>query len=124
MNYKEKFNTWIDNINLVETPPVDIIAFWFGLIETTVGYEIYLIGSKKYDKNDDDWACFNDFEPQEKYLKIPTQNTKNKDWETILADSISIIKGYVETDKFMDSIFKNSVAVAVGFDSGDLHLIK
>ena len=79
MSFEEKFNYWIDNVNLTENPPSDIIAYWFGLLETTVGYEIYLIGSKQYDKNDDDWACFNDFEPKEKYLEIPEVNSMNKE---------------------------------------------
>ena len=65
---EEKIEYWLDQMN-VETSclPADIVAFNFGLFETENGYGIYLIGSKSYDEQDDDWACDIDFEPEDKY---------------------------------------------------------
>jgi hypothetical protein len=63
---------WIDGITKAENPDKTIVAYYFGLFETHDGYTIYLVGSKEYDSEDDDWACNNDFSPSEKYLPLET----------------------------------------------------
>ena len=79
---KEKiFNDWLDKITRTENPNSDIIAYYFGIMETANGYEIYLVGSKEFDEDDGGWACNTDFMPTDKYLKLGQQET---DWEKIL----------------------------------------
>ena len=64
MTTQEKFNNWLDDIIKNEKPNSDIIAYWVGIFETEEGYETYLIGSREFDSNDDDWACNVDFTPE------------------------------------------------------------
>lgn len=124
MKYKNEFKKWIQDINDNESPNDKIIAFWFGLFETTDGYTLYLTGSNEYDKNDDDWAYNNHFEPSNKYLPLPKQYVANKNWQNILTDSIEIVDEYLESKDFKNSIFSKAVAVAIGFDNGDLYRLK
>jgi len=124
MTFEKEFNNWINGINKNEKPLNEIVAFWFGLIETEDGFTMYLIGSKEFDENDDDWACNNDFEPTNKYFDLPTNYTNGKSWNVILNDSLKILKDYANSSEFSTSIFRNAIAVACGFDDGDLNRIK
>lgn len=124
MKYRNEFKKWIQEISDNESPNSSIIAFWFGLFETTNGYTLYLTGSNEYDKNDDDWACNNHFEPSNKYFPLPKEYVTNKNWQNILTDSIEIVNEYLESTDFENSILKEAVAVAIGFDNGDLYRLK
>ncbi|MFK7813122.1 MAG: hypothetical protein AB8B59_11545 [Maribacter sp.] len=124
MSLETKFNSWLEQINQEENPKTDIIAFYFGLFEKPNGFSMYLIGSKEYYDDDDDWACNNDFEPENKYMEFPTEFSEGKGWEEILNAAKKLIKDYTESDNFLNSIFKNAKAIVTGFDDGDLILIK
>ena len=54
MTIEQTFEEWLENINQTETVDNSIEGFNFGLIETTNGFEMYLIGSKTFDKDDED----------------------------------------------------------------------
>mgnify|MGYP006198081177 CR=1 FL=1 len=49
MIIEQAFAEWLDNINEIEKIDNSIIGFNFGLFETTKGFEMYLIGSKKFE---------------------------------------------------------------------------
>jgi hypothetical protein len=115
------FNDWLDTILKTEKPNADIIAYYFGILETTNGYETYLVGSKEFDEEDDDWACNSDFEPENKYLKIGQKGT---DWKLILEDVQQHIENYTHTLNFENSFLEKAKAIATGFDDGDLYRIK
>src|SRR3989339_523760 len=76
---KDKISTWLKRINDNESIPKDIKAFNIGIFESEKEYMIYLIGSKEYDTLDDDWACNEDFIPEEKYLGLG-KKSKKLDW--------------------------------------------
>jgi hypothetical protein len=115
------FNNWLDKILKTEKPSADIVAYYFGILETTKGYETYLIGSKEFDEEDEDWACNTDFEPKNKYLTIGQNEV---DWELILADVKKNIENYIQTPNFKNSFLEKAKAIATGFDGGDLFIIK
>lgn len=115
------FNNWLDEILKTEKPNADIIAYYFGIMETTEGYETYLVGSKEFDEEHDDWACNTDFVPKNKYLAIGQAGT---DWELILADVKQHIEKYIQTSKFKNSFLEKAKAIAMGFDDGDLHRVR
>lgn len=124
MTFENEFNNWISDINSHENPSKDIIAFWFGLFETENGFTMYLIGSKEFAENDDDWTCNEDFEPKDKYLNLPNESTTGRNFENVLEDSIDILRAFLESNDFKTSIFSSSIAIAIGFDDGDLIRIK
>jgi len=115
------FNNWLDKILSTEKPNTDIIAFYFGILETTSGYETYLIGSKEFDEEDDDWACNTDFVPKDKYLKL---GQTDAEWENILANVKHYIKNYIQTSNYKNSFLDKAKAIATGFDDGDIFRIK
>jgi hypothetical protein len=115
---------WLFKMCDTETPDKSIIAYNFGLFETENGYTIYLIGSKEYDKDDQDWATNNDFEPSLKYYPLPTSQYKNLEWEKVLERIKYQLKDFTKTEKFKNSFFAKAKAITTGFDDGDLIKIK
>lgn len=121
MNTQQKFNNWLDSILATEKPDKDIIAYWFGIFESTDGYQIYLIGAKIFDENDDDWACNVDFAPQNKYLIIGQNEV---DWQAILEKTKKYLTDYLQLPIVKNSFLDKSTAIACGFDNGDLFRLK
>ena len=124
MLLEKEFDFWIDEVNKTENPDNEVIAYWFGLFQTEKGYSMYLNGSIEFDDEDDDWACNTDFEPKNKYFEFPDDYVIGKNWEAVLEDSLRLLQGYLARPEFKESIFKNAIAIAAGFDNGDLNRIK
>jgi hypothetical protein len=124
MTIEQTFAEWIEKINENETVDNSIIGFNFGLFETTNGFEMYLIGSKTFDKDDEDWATNVDFEPKQKYFQFGKEFSADKDWQEILKITETLIFNYVSSEKFKTSIFANAKGITTGFDDGNLTIIK
>lgn len=112
---------WVIQTVKSNSIPDEIIAFNFGMYETEDGYCIYLIGSKHYDKDDDDWACDEDFVPTNNFLIIPF-NDKKDDWDVFLNKIVDIISSLITTCPELSPL--SSRYVTVGFDDGNLIRIK
>lgn len=120
----QRFHEWVDNINQTERIDKSIIAFNFGLFESKEGFTMYLTGSKIFDKDDDDWAANMDFEPKQKYFSFGNELLKDKDWQDILKCAESLVQSYVKSEDFKTSIFAQAIAITLGFDDGELTIIK
>jgi hypothetical protein len=120
----QRFHEWVDNINETERIDRSIIAFNFGLFESKEGFIMYLTGSKIFDKDDDDWATNRNFEPKQKYFSFGNEFLKDKDWQDILKYAESLVQSYVKSEDFKTSIFAQAIAITVGFDDGELTIIK
>lgn len=123
MTVEQRFSEWIDNINQEEIVDSSIIGFNFGLFETTDGYKMYLIGSKTFDKDDEDWATNVDFEPKQKYFKLGEEFSRDKDWQDVLKFSEKLVTNYVNSKYFQKSIFVKAYGITTGFDDGNLTII-
>ncbi|MDI9880252.1 hypothetical protein [Flectobacillus longus] len=121
MTTQQKFNSWLDTILTNEKPEKDIIGYYFGLVTTEEGYQAYLIGSKTFDESTDDWACNIDFSPVNKYLFL---GQKDLAWYQILDNFKTYLIDYSKTSVFKNSFLENSIAIAYGFDEGDLFRLK
>lgn len=124
MTIEKSFEAWLDQINKTEKVDSSIIAFNFGLFESNNGYTIYLIGSKEYDEENEDWATNVDFEPKDKYLHLEKVLIKTNNWEDVLSLSTKLISNYVSSPKYNVSILKDAQAITTGFDDGNLIKIK
>lgn len=120
----QRFHEWVDNINETEKIDKSIIAFNFGLFESEEGFTMYLTGSKVFDEDDDDWATDMDFEPNQKYFSFGNDFLINKDWQDILKYAESLVQSYVKSEDFKTSIFAQAIAITLGFDDGELSIIK
>ena len=92
MTTQQKFNNWLGDIIVAEKPEITIIAYWFGLFESTEGYEIYLIGTKTFDEDDPDWVCNPDFIPKNKYLTV---GLKDAEWQSVLEEVKKYLTNYL-----------------------------
>ncbi|MDA7501772.1 hypothetical protein N8482_00695 [Chitinophagales bacterium] len=124
MTFEREFLDWMTSMNQTEKPGKEIIGFWFGLFETTTGYTMYLIGSKEFDEQDDDWACNCDYQPLNRDIDLPSHYVKGKEWEDVLHDSLEIISNYISSATFRTSFLADAIAIAAGFNGGDFHRLK
>ena len=114
LNY-ENVEKWLDDI-FIKKLPDNIIAFNFNLYEDEDNkWSIELIGSDKYDPNNDDWACSEIFTTRNN----PFVFSIVRDWNEILNEVKSIISIYLNTGKY-NIILKSSNAISIGFVDGDL----
>lgn len=119
MSSTDSFQKWIQRISFSESSNESTKAFNFGIIETTNGHSLYLIGAKIFDPDDDDWATTIDFEPSEKYFRLKEEEC-GKNWKEVLDYSVELISNYVKSAMFNESLLKNATAITTGFDDGDL----
>lgn len=111
---QEAFNDWLDvilaDINKLPT------AWNFNLYEPS---HMELVGTKSFDRKDEDWACDEIFASREKYPFFILPETS---WEESLQNAILLIKNYLKNGNYK-SRFLETHAVACGFTDGDLKLI-
>ena len=80
-----------------------------------------VIGAKKYDAEDDDWACEEDFVPEQRecpYFEID----ESIEWEKVLEIATSILQELVE--ELNDNKLLKIEHITTGFCDGDLVIIK
>jgi len=123
-NIYSKFEEWLLKIIKKERPKKEIIAYNIGIFKTKVSFSLYLMGSKKYDAEDSDWACKQDYFPADRYFDFPKDYAKDKDSHQIENDVLAFSKKFSESLKFKESFLGKAEAVTIGFDDGDLHTIK
>jgi len=115
---ESKLEKWLNSISSEEKIPNTIKAINIGLFETQEGYSLYLIGSNTYSSTDDDWASNEDFTPKNKYLGFNFD--KKLEWREFLDwvhhESKNIIG--------KNNLFTNIDTITVGFDDGELILVK
>jgi hypothetical protein len=119
----ENFSNWIKEIDSTNPDTENVKAYNFGLFESEKGYSVYLTGSNQYDEDDDDWACNEDFVPNQKYFELPDYFIEGKNWDKIQRDFAEVIRKFIESDSFRNSFLAKAEAITVGFDDGDLERV-
>lgn len=113
---------WLKTID--RTVPTDIIALNIGAFETETGYALHISGARHYDVHNDDWACNEDFVPENRYLEIKNTNSSQSDWKEFQRLAIGAISSYINDNADDNtSLFYNKI-VTFGFDDGDLIRLK
>lgn len=109
---------WITDIDKDEILPHDIIALSFNIYEP---YGLELVGSKRYDANNEDWACEEDFVP--KVRRCPDfQLSGGFERQEVLDIVVNILKALC--NELSDSRIFNVQHIAAGFVDGKLTVIK
>lgn len=92
----------------------------------------YNTGSSEWNEEDSDWACNNDYFPEERYIdllihdKLDELSEENYDAYIFLALSIAVL--YLieffrnNKDQFINS-YRSTLFIATGFDDGDIYNI-
>lgn len=118
------FAYWLDRIGRENPPSGEINAFNIGIFESPGGYTVYLIGSKEYDSQNDDWACQEDFTPRERYLELPLSFVSEKNWQQIEKGVIELVLKFLKSNEGSGHFLANADVVTVGFDDGVLVRVK
>lgn len=127
-----QFETWLDNLLQTEPLTTDIIAINFGIFESDSGIQLYISGSCEWDKDDFDWACCNDYFPNNRYPKldifkfINEINVQNEYSGIYLSLAISTVLIISYINKNNNNLINNAVKslyISTGFDDGDLYNI-
>jgi hypothetical protein len=121
-NAYHDFIAWLDRLNRSDPPPDRLAAYNIRLFESQVGYMAYLIGSRVYDLDDEDWACNEDYVPIEKYFRLPKDLAAGKDWRDVQRQVRHLLKRYLESSESKGSFLATGV-VTVGFDDGNLERV-
>lgn len=118
IHLKQKIKEWVISINEEEKLSEEIKALNFGLFEP---YGIELIGAIEYDAENDDWACEEDFVPNQRQCPNVEVSTDIK-WEEFLNKIVIILKELIKELDYLD-LFKVE-HITTGFCDGDLVLIR
>ena len=117
------FVNWLNRVSQSSPPPNNVVAYNFGIFESESGYILYLIGSREYDPDDDDWACSEDYVPVEKYFMLPKNLADGRDWQGVQREVVRIINRFIESPECKESFLAHASAITAGFDDGDLYRV-
>ena len=113
-----KFNIWLEK-QLEGQIPKEVIAFNFNLYECEAEnqFDVQLIGCKKYDLENDDWACDPDYTSGEDLYHFFADG-----WETALKSFVALVKDYLRSCCTPNQ-FTSADCISAGFVDGDLEII-
>jgi hypothetical protein len=125
MTFPKQFASWLEQ-SLSEPIPDSVKAFSLNLFELAfkegVKYGIELIGSSKFDVDDQDWSCEEIWKPRQRRLNIP-ESFSGSDWEKCLDKIQFVVRDFLKTNSYGATILRSRLGVGVGFVDGDLILI-
>lgn len=116
----EEIEEWLDSLDLDDMPE-NIIAYNINLYEGDETYDLQLIGSDEFDKDDPDWACSEVYSSEEEICYIEMTDEVG-DWENAQKQFAQCIKDYLEEGKYAD-VLKAAKAIGIGFVDGDIELV-
>ena len=121
---KDQIQNWLKYVESLDgIAPKEVIAFYFGLFESTEGKLMYLVGSFEYSDKNTDWAKLEAPDKAYRYIRLP-EELQEEDNDTIV-DTIADVLAEMEEDGFFKKgMLKNAQAICCGFDDGDLVKIR
>lgn len=114
------FITWLDS-QLDECDNDSVVAFNINLYESP--YQLELIGSYEFDPEDDDWACNEDWVPENRIIEV-SNHLFGSSWEDAQNKILNFAKSYLLTGSNNVSKIKRAEAFSIGFVDGELMYIK
>ena len=121
---KKEFIDWLNNIEKLDgKPPIEVIAYNFGLFESDKGFMMYIVGAFEYSEEDDDWACIEPPAKPHRYLRLPDA-LQTKPWDLILDYCENLLKDLEKEGSLNKTFLHNAKAITTGFDDGELVKIR
>lgn len=122
MTLYETFTDWMRRIGEGNRPGPEITMLRIGLFQGEHHF-MYLSGSKVYDEHDQDWACTEDYTPDnERYQPMP-EHYDEAHWKVILEVTEAIIRQYLASPHYPGSVLAQASILTMSFDDGDMHRI-
>lgn len=123
-NFEKEIEKWINNIISENNIPKNIVAINFWIFEGENWYYIYLIWSKEYDIDNDDWAWDEYYIPEIKYFEVKDKKINKLDWEEFLKLTTNNLNNILLKQEMQNSIIWKIKHITIWFDDGDLVIIK
>jgi len=120
INNETEFHEWLNNQLNLEIPS-DIIAFNINIYQSPFFIEI--VGSTEFDKQDEDWACNEDWIPKERRIEV-SESIYGSSWEDAQVNISNMAKSFLKSNLSNVEKIKNAAGFAVGFVDGNLEYIK
>ncbi|BFL70227.1 MULTISPECIES: hypothetical protein [Moraxella] len=123
-NEEECLQNYLHDLNVNNNLPNEIVAINFGIFESgqyEVGYQLYVMGSKRYDSHNDDWACFIDYTPEYPDYPLGFYGMSRE----VIQDFVQLVlSDYLKNMDFSQKLFSQVPHITIGFDDGNLIVIK
>lgn len=115
----DEFAKWADSA-LEKEIPENTMALNFNLYEESEEdtWAVQLIGSERFDEDDEDWACYETFTTGEELYRW----TEEGGWEKALENALENLKEYLSKGKYSAELLKYK-GVGIGFVDGDIYII-
>lgn len=127
-----EFQSLLSSIFKKDPLPSTIIALNLGILESNEGTSYYISGSSEWSKESSDWACNNDYFPEQRYIdllihdKIDELSEENYDAYIFLALSIAalyLIEFFENNKDQFINFHRPKLFISTGFDDGDIYNI-
>jgi len=116
---EKDFICWLDR-QLNEDIPAQVIAFNINIYESPFNIEI--IGSKQFDPDDEDWACNEDWVPEQRVVSV-SEALFGRSWGEVQENLITMVKQYLESSSKNAHKIKAAKGFAIGFVEGNLNYL-
>jgi hypothetical protein len=114
------FSKWLDTQLNEEIAP-NIVAFCLNISESP--FTIEIIGSAHFDKDDEDWACNEDWIPEKRNIAVSSE-LFGKSWEEAQTNMIAMCTQYLKSNMKNNEYLLKAKAFAVGFVDGNLNYVR
>lgn len=117
---EKDFIDWIDR-QLNEELPTQIVAFNINIYESPFSIEI--VGSCEFDPEDEDWACNEDWIPENRVISV-SNLIFGSSWEKAQENILAMAKHYIQSSSKNAHKLKEAKAFSVGFVDGILSYVQ
>ncbi|MCG9709387.1 MULTISPECIES: hypothetical protein [unclassified Pseudoalteromonas] len=125
MSFEQEFQEWLVDA-LPEKVPEGVVAFSFNLYEPAlrdgVKFGVEVVGTSEFDPEDEDWACEEVWEPQERQLFIPIEFS-GTDWAKCQDRLKELLLQLLLSEHRLSSVLKSTRGIGVGFVDGSLDIV-
>jgi hypothetical protein len=119
INNEKDFIAWLDQQLNMEIPD-NIVAYNINLYESP--FKIEIVGSCEFDREDEDWACNEDWVPETRMISV-SNKLYGASWEEAEGNLISMARSYLTNTTKNGIKLKEAKAFALGFVDGNLNYI-
>ena len=117
----DSFISWAARV-LPASAPTGVLAYNFNIAEATAGFELEVIGSSSFDRENSDWVCEEAWTSRpHKYVVAYAE--AGRDWEPFLAWAATAVRKFIESELPGADTLRKAHAVAVGFVDGELVVV-
>lgn len=121
MSFDSTFTKWLDE-SVPSDIPAGVRGFSFNLTEVMPGeFEVELIGAERFDRDDEDWACEEIWEPAGRSIEIPSGEAGNG-WEDVLERMAGMAMDYLSKGARSGTL-KSADGIGIGFVDGNLKIL-